>query len=343
MDNKYQYAVYAQMKDEDNVIDQWINHYIGLGFEHCYIMNDQSENLFSEKIKNHRHYDKITLIDVDFTIAEYNSGDFVNSKLYNKIIWGGNKNAKQNYLLNTFKELYKNDIEWLLICDADEFLYLRDDCTISQYIEKKLEKYPDMGQICFNWVNYGTSYHSYFPEGDLFENFVLSEHKIHSYLKSIVNLNNITQLSIHLSKLNGKSTYIPDKIDIIEINEFQKKYGKTNTPNYIILNPNDVNAFLAHYITLDCYTLIYRKLKRLRAGSHNEYRDNNLILYWINNINYMENHLMLKYSEHKNIKHLIPNKKLDINLYNKENDTNYKKLIDVVLHFYDNKTTLHYT
>ena len=341
MDNKYQYAVYAQMKDEDNVIDQWINHYIGLGFEHLYIMNDQSENSFSEKIKNHRHYDKITLIDVDFTIAEYNSGDFVNSKLYNKIIWGDNKNAKQNYLLNTFKELYKNDIEWLLICDADEFLYLRDDCAISQYIEKKLEKYPDMGQICFNWVNYGTSYHSYFPEGNLFENFILSQKKIDPETKSIVKIKKSSYTNAHRSGLVGLKTYCVSPECFLEINLFQEKYGLLAFGHPKDIDYGSVDAFMAHYIYMDYYSFIKRKLKRERASCG--IIPNKEFLFVRGEFNDTENYLMLKYSEHKNIKHLIPNKKLDINLYNKENDTNYKKLIDVVLHFYDNKTTLHYT
>lgn len=342
MSSKFKYAVYAQMKDEDNIIEQWIDHYNSLGFEHIYIMNDQSAESFNEKIKNHKLYDKITIINVDFTTEQFINGNFEHSSLYNKNIVEIFKKQKQSYLLNIFRKLYMSEIEWLLICDADEFLYLRDCQTILEYIEKKLEKYPDVGQICFNWVNYGTSYHSYFPKGNLFENFILSQNTIDPETKSMIKIKDSYSLDIHRSGLCAlKKTYCISPDGFLEFSMFEKIYGKLNYGYPKDIHYGKVDAFMAHYIYMDYYTFITRKLKRMRASSCIIPRKE--FLFCRKEFNDTENYSMLKYSTNIHVKKIVPNKKIDISKYNQINGTAFINLIDVILHFYDNKTELYYS
>lgn len=334
----YKYVVYAQMKDEDNILSFWVEHYIKLGFDHIYIVDDNSINPIVDIINNKdkQYLDKITVITLDFNNDDFFTNNIEGSKFYDQAIYNQYKSNRQSYILNIFCKLYITNIEWIFICDADEFLYLKNKDTIGEYIYENISKYPNMSGIMFRWLCYGTSYHSYFPKGHLFENFIYSSSKLHFEVKSISKVNDCLSFYYHFCKLKKDKLYYSS-----EKNNMVVRSGQLER-NSILLDYTDVDAFCAHYITQDCNTFVKRRIRRKRA-EYNNYRDANSIINYINSWNKVINKSMLKYIN-KTINEGICNLKVvDIDKYNEKYNTKCNNIYEMLIHFFDNKTEVIYT
>jgi hypothetical protein len=332
-------AVYSQMKDEHDIFNNWIDHYFKIGFDHIYVVDDQSEPKLETLIIDHPRYNDITIIYSDVSNDDYYSGHFTSSELYDSEVFSRVKYNKQAYLLNVFRKRYEDDIDWLMICDADEFLYLRDHDNVKDYISYLRSKHSDLSGIKLRWLLYGSSYHSYYPKGHLFKEFTLSSEYLNTNEKSIVRLKDVEDIDSHWCILKPNCNYY----------HYYENSSNIEISNDRILNEPDkpieyqnVNAFIAHYITLDCYNFVKCRLRRQRAMC-NEYRDNSCI-DGLNMNNDIVNTVMCKYIDNNNeIDQKQPKKQINIELYNQINGTNFNTLYDIVMHFYENKTELIYT
>jgi hypothetical protein len=103
-------SVYCQIKDENNIIKQWINHYLNLNFDHIYLVDDQSKTPIKNIINNNEYLkNKITVITIDFSSDDfYNCTPiFVNSLLYDENLYKTYNKSKQIYMLNIFKKMFE--------------------------------------------------------------------------------------------------------------------------------------------------------------------------------------------------------------------------------------------
>ena len=143
-------------KDENNTLIEWIEHYIQLNINHIYIFDDNSEINFEETIRNtnKKILNKVTI----FTIKnDFYTEDFKKSIYYDSDFYKNENISKQMYLINYFvNNLYnnKNNKKWLLHCDVDEFLILKNKNFLKDIINNNKE----CNKIFIPWIIYGTSY-----------------------------------------------------------------------------------------------------------------------------------------------------------------------------------------
>lgn len=119
-------GVCARVKDEDRILEEWVRHYFDLGFTKVVIYDDDSKtpvvNLLSHLVADERLH-----VEVRPT-----------------------KNQFEAY--SDVMEKYRADVDWMLLCDADEFLWT-DGRTVHGFLASFSE---DIGTVLLNWLVYGT-------------------------------------------------------------------------------------------------------------------------------------------------------------------------------------------
>ena len=117
---------------ENRYAVEFVEHYKQLGFDHIFIAdnNRDGEEHFEDVLQSY--------IDEEFvTIFDYRNKDTIQLfgyiEMYNKI------SLDYNY-------------DWLFYCDFDEFLILKNDKTIKEYINR--DCFKDTNQIFINWKIY---------------------------------------------------------------------------------------------------------------------------------------------------------------------------------------------
>ena len=139
-------------KDENNTLIEWIEHYIQLNINHIYIFDDNSEINFEQTIRstNKKILNKVTI----FTIKNnFYTEDFKNSIYYDSDFYKNENISKQMYLINYFVNNLYNNKKWLLHCDVDEFLILKNKNFLKDIINNNKE----CNKIFIPWIIYGTS------------------------------------------------------------------------------------------------------------------------------------------------------------------------------------------
>ena len=113
---KYKLSVCLCIKNEAKYIIDFIEHYIKQGVEHFYIINNDSIDNLEEILKNSSYNSLITLIRDDMSIDINNAYSSINGliAIYN----------------NNLYELVKNETEWGIVVDIDEFMYGKNGFNI---------------------------------------------------------------------------------------------------------------------------------------------------------------------------------------------------------------------
>lgn len=236
MNYKYFLAVCVCIKNEKKYMDDFIKHYLLQGVDHIYIINNNSSDGIEDFIDNHIFRKSITLLNDnrDFEILQSDEGANGHRKLINDNLY---------YLI-------KQETEWAIILDADEFMYGKNGETIKTYLKSLND---DIGCVYVIWsiIN---------PVLPLCCNFSLENNvkrinydNIHnlSYLiknandfgKSIVRTSMLMdehKLWLHKIKVNGTTINNYGDIDI-------NWYDNCNTISWSEKNYNEVNLTLNHY------------------------------------------------------------------------------------------------
>jgi len=117
----------AIFKNESHILKEFITHYIKQGVDHFFLIDNGSNDNYSDILTN---FSNITLKinpNRPFQIAHYN-----------------------NYCLEACKKY-----DWVIICDLDEFIYARRHFTnIKQYLNS-LD--ADVSQVFIPWKIFGSS------------------------------------------------------------------------------------------------------------------------------------------------------------------------------------------
>jgi hypothetical protein len=134
----YKLSVGALFKNEAHCINEWIEHYLNRGVEHFYLINDNSNDNFLEKIQQYIDSNIVTLFHAQFDYYVGRQRD-----MYNR------------YILPNIKET-----KWLLIVDLDEFMW----CPRDKKLIFVLEQGNHLGQIQVNHTLFGSNGHIEQPE-----------------------------------------------------------------------------------------------------------------------------------------------------------------------------------
>lgn len=218
MDKKYTLALFAIFKNESHIIREWIEHYLGEGVEHFWLIDNGSTDDYEEQIKP--YMDKITLFK--------DSTKYSQSPLYNKYI---------------LPEIHKT--EWVIGCDLDEFMW-----STRGTIKDRLREIEDnVGLIQVPWEQYGSSGHISQPEKVVPSFLYRRGGSYTSEQKCIGRGEAITELNVHFFEL---------KEGYITVNSLFKPHEKgfyTEVSEYILKN---AKIRLAHYQiqSYDWYTRV---------------------------------------------------------------------------------------
>jgi Glycosyl transferase family 2 len=135
----YSISVLAIFKNESSIIAEWINHYMREGVEHFYLIDNGSTDDINDTLSR---YSNITLIKDDRSATTENQTFLMN-----------------HYYLNTIK----NETEWIIICDVDEYIYARNR---NVQILDVLNKLPtNVEKIWIPWKCFGTNGYIIQPKG----------------------------------------------------------------------------------------------------------------------------------------------------------------------------------
>jgi len=360
----YNSIIQTTARDEDFIINEWIVHYILLGFEHIYIYDDNSIIPISETVEILPKWiqDKLTIYRLTFD--KFIESEIENTEYYN--FYKSTKHTvKQNFIVEFFIFKHKHLSNWCLFCDVDEFIYLKDHENINSF----LENYQNKTNLYIPWLNYGTSY---IIDNIYNDNLVMDYNKYHDnhYCecgKSLTNFNKLNSLhDYHI--INIHDNYIFDRktklFDLpIHINHYNKIDVKTflrrklrddmglincerrsskNIFELLIIN-NNTNS---HFEKMDKY--ISKIIKVITKKQLNYYLDLNknsnlcpTILYCNNNLifdNNITDNILYDLLNDKNLRYInfdeVLPKDFDVSIY-KELNEDLKDMndIDVKLHY----------
>lgn len=250
---KYKLSVCLCIKNEARYILDFIEHYIKQGVEHFYIINNDSIDNLEEILKNSSYNSLITLIRDDMSIDINNAYSSTNGliAIYN----------------NNLYEIVKNETEWGIVVDIDEFMYGKNGFNIKTFLENVDDS---VGCIYVIW-NIMTSLTVKNESDNLFSiqsnNFKRLNYDMISNLSyNIKNANDFGKSIFRTSMLNGliglhKSHITTGKI----INNYGENknswYDNGNNINYSENNFKNINISLNHYVIRDYNDYIKKKIQ----------------------------------------------------------------------------------
>ena len=174
----YKLSVGALFKNEAHSIKEWIEHYLNHGVEHFYLINDNSNDNYLEKIQCYLDTNVVTLYNADGRFYNYN---------------GRQKDMYNTYILPTIKET-----KWLLIVDLDEFMW----SPVNKDLNVILSQCNGFGQIQVNHTLFGSNGHIIQPDS-IVNSFTKRSHCLntkipHGNFKYFVNTTfDFTSLNVH--------------------------------------------------------------------------------------------------------------------------------------------------
>ena len=165
----------AIFKNESNIIEEWIEHYINEGVDCLLLIDNGSTDNYERKIQKY--------IDTGFLLLHKNPKKYAQAEIYNDCIECARK------------------FDWVIIADLDEFIYARNGfSTIKDYLNS-LD--ASITQIHIPWKMFGSSDHLIQPDS-VIQNFTWRQEYINPttiLAKSIFKGNKIKKIDIHRSIL----------------------------------------------------------------------------------------------------------------------------------------------
>ncbi len=133
---KYKIAAAAFIKNEAKFLKEWIEFHRLMGVEHFYLFNHGSKDNFREVLQPYINEGIVELIDVLEKVNNWGEWNNVQCKTYSDL-------CKQT----------KDDVEWLILIDTDEFLFPTKENNLNDF----LKNYADVVALSVNWKIYGSS------------------------------------------------------------------------------------------------------------------------------------------------------------------------------------------
>jgi hypothetical protein len=176
------------IKDEEEYLDEWISHHLQLGIDEIFLYEDYGSKSHSDIVKPYGDKVHLNSIDIIFNSSDPNKN----------VINTGER--MQIQLFNYFPQMYKNDFDWILFNDLDEFLILK------QPLHELLEEYKDETAILLRWKWYGASGHINKPLGKVMDNYTKQITTTFDWgwqFKSFINCKKFQKWEKHLHKAEG--------------------------------------------------------------------------------------------------------------------------------------------
>lgn len=249
--------LFTNARDEPNIAE-WVAHHILLGFDKVIVFDHLSVSPIAEKLKT----------------------NFDNRLLVTKV--EGSGNVKLKFMKDALNICQKNNVSWMLYLDADEFLCLNKE----KYVKDFLNNFSEADAVGVNWLMFGSSGHIKQPTGLITENFIKSELRLNSHVKSFVRPSVVKNIhNPHCYIITNPNRYFSS-------NKTKMKMGPFNNQPLPFINSM---AYIAHYYIQSEEEHLRRKSRELDDGSIGKQNLIQKIHMEFNNI--VNNQLQFKYSE----------------------------------------------
>ena len=234
-------AVCARIKDSPEIICDWVAHYMVLGFDKIFIYDNMSEPSIESilALRNPLLLDKVEII------LDPENGS-LQTKRYSECL-----------------KKYGQEYEWILLCDDDEFLDIRLDISLKDYLK---DIPPDVGTILINWICYGHGNQQKLNKDLLIiEQFIIRECYTNfwsRFVKSFVRPSIVKEISnVHYS-FNRTAKTIDGNKRVLNTDKFRD--GLCDLPNYILNDSTEL--VIVHYMTRDIETMLKKGERNTKGG-----------------------------------------------------------------------------
>jgi len=242
-------GVCLRVKNDQKFIKDWVNHYLKLEFDYIYIYDNLSSPSVVESLKD---YDENRVI------------------IKNDLVIKSNQKGVYQDCIDNNKHL-----DWLLICDSDEFLYLKDI-----KVKDFLNNYSiDTGTILINWLVFGNGgKYVYDYSKSIFEQFTKREpydFYYNIYVKSFIRIKYINKIN-SWHKIFNSDYFIKDIYHNIVDNKITNKNLDTKLSD-------DTPILLIHYMTIDVESMVIKRERNSKFDIAVNNSDKYTIEWYLNN------------------------------------------------------------
>lgn len=240
INNKFYFkgaAICMIAKNENNYIREFLLHYKDIGFKKIYLYdnNDLNKEDFNDVLK-----------------------DYINSKFVQII----NARGKSVFQIPAYNDCYQKnlyDYSWILFVDVDEFLYIKKNKTLIEFL--KDNKFKKCQNILINYKEFGDSDLLFYDKRPLSERFI----KNYRYCKS---MKSFVKGGIKNAKMNIHRSY--------NIKNYCNSEGQRIEPgNYYTPNISVDSAEIKHYITKtidEFYKRLIKGWPNTKVGTESYYK-----------------------------------------------------------------------
>lgn len=237
-------AIVAIARMENDYINEWISHHLGIGVDHIYVYDNSSSE--EEKLSGRvyeKYLNQVTIIPA-YDKSQYQMPAY-----------------KDSYL--KYRDIY----DYLIYIDIDEFIMLQKDKNINEFVQRLPE---DCECYRMNWVIYGDNdIVNRDTSSSVVKDFTTpsKNNKRGTTTKSIIKggLRNIDFISVHYAIRNSNGnqsnlkTYYGNMIDITNELPIKSKSLNIHRKDYTYIKLN-------HYITKSLCEFICQKMRRPDAA-----------------------------------------------------------------------------
>lgn len=188
---QYKLCILAIFKNETMVLKTWLEHYLHQGVDHFYLIDNGSDDNPLEILQPYIDRGQVSYM---FSPEKHNQAGHYN-KMY-------------------MQENIKNNAEWLIVCDLDEFYY-----GVPDKLNKTLDDFSEHDIIYSNWRMFGSDGHKTQP-ANILKSIVMCEKDLHVMQKYIFQPSKVDhELNIH-SISNDEKFKIIYENDKIRLNHY---------------------------------------------------------------------------------------------------------------------------